>query len=289
MEDMFNGCYNLKKIIGIDKFNTEKVLYMNKMFQDCNALNELDLSNFNTPNVINMEYMFNRCKNLIELKGMNGFITHKVSKLKSMFQDCNSLENLDLDLSNVIISNFTNMEFMFYGCNKLKIEKIKGIDKLLSSITTNINEIFQTNNEQINLNSSNSNSLKSSNSKYSNDSSDDLENMIKKYKIKINDINPRYKESNKLNYFECNDIRSTTLNLIYYQNENNNEEEYKDRMIKNSKLRIFGKNFVNKNRGKCKIIYKNKKFELKEYLENTDKNYNKKDLIKLKLKILVIL
>ena len=114
MEDMFNGCYNLKKIIEIDKFNTERVLYMNKMFQDCNALNKLDLSNFNTPNVINMEYMFNRCKNLIELKGMNGFITHKVSKLKSMFQDCNSLENLDLDLSNVIISNFTNMEFMFY-------------------------------------------------------------------------------------------------------------------------------------------------------------------------------
>ena len=26
MEDMFNGCYKLKKINGINKFNTEKVL-----------------------------------------------------------------------------------------------------------------------------------------------------------------------------------------------------------------------------------------------------------------------
>ena len=42
---------------------------------------------------------------------------------------------------------------------------------------------------------------------------------------------------------------------------------------------------MNKNRGRCKIVYKNKQFELKEYLEDIDKNYNKKDLIKLKLKI----
>ncbi len=40
----------------------------------------------------------------------------------------------------------------------------------------------------------------------------------------------------------------------------------------------------NKNKGKCEIIYKNKQFELKEYLEDIDKNYNK-NLIKLKLKI----
>ena len=45
-----------------------------------------------------MEYMFNRCRNLEKIKGLNGFIAYKVTSLKSMFQDCNSLKSLDLDL-----------------------------------------------------------------------------------------------------------------------------------------------------------------------------------------------
>ena len=43
------------------------------------------------------------------------------------------------------------------------------------------------------------------------------------------------------------------------------EKEYNDDV-----LRIFGKYFVNHNKNKCKIIYKNKKYELKEYLEEID-------------------
>ena len=281
MEDMFNGCYKLKEINGLNKFNTNKVLYMNKMFQDCNALTYLDLSNFNTSNVINMEYMFNRCKNLKEIKGINRFITYKVTNLKSMFQDCNSIESLDL--SNFNISNFTNMEFMLCGCMKLK--EVKGLKKLNSSIKTNMKEIFQSDNESINLNSSNVDSFKLPKSKNSNNLKNKLENMIKKYEKKIDYMNSRYEEFNSLKYFESNDDKTTILNLIYYQNENNSEEEYKNKIIKSSGLRIFGKTFVNNNKGKCKIIYKNKKFELKEYLEDIDKNYNKKELIKLKIKI----
>ena len=98
-------------------------------------------------------------------------------------------------------------------------------------------------------------------------------------------MNSRYEEFNNQKYFESNDDKTTILNLIYYQNENNSEEEYKNKIIKSSWLRIFGKTFVNNNKGKCKIIYKNKKFELKEYLEDIDENYNKKELIKLKIKI----
>ena len=52
----------------------------------------------------------------------------------------------------------------------------------------------------------------------------------------------------------------------------------------NNKVRILGEKFVNKNKYKCKIIYKNKIFELKEWLEDIDKNYKYKKLIKLKLK-----
>ena len=110
MENMFNGCHSLKQINGINKFNTEKVLYMNKMFQDSTSLIYLDLSNFNNSNVENMEYMFNRCKNLKEIKGIDRFSNYKVTNLKSMLQDCNTLKYLDL--SNFNISNISNMEFM---------------------------------------------------------------------------------------------------------------------------------------------------------------------------------
>ena len=48
---MFNNCYKLKEIKGIDKFNTYRVTNMNSMFQECNKLENLDLSNFNTSNV----------------------------------------------------------------------------------------------------------------------------------------------------------------------------------------------------------------------------------------------
>ena len=67
---------------------------------------------------------------------------------------------------------------------------------------------------------------------------------------------------NKINLFEA----------IYQPNENNNE-----------KVKIFGREFIKKNKNKCKIIYKCKKKDLKEYLEDVDINYNHKDKIKIKI------
>ena len=67
---------------------------------------------------------------------------------------------------------------------------------------------------------------------------------------------------NKINLFEA----------IYQPNENNNE-----------KVRIFGREFIKKNKNKCKIIYKDKKKDVKEYLEDIDINYNHKDKIKIKI------
>ena len=50
-----------------------------------------------------------------------------------------------------------------------------------------------------------------------------------------------------------------------------------------AKVRILGKKFTINNRDKCYIIYNNKKYELKEYFEDIENNYNHKDLFKLKL------
>ena len=52
--------------------------------------------------------------------------------------------------------------------------------------------------------------------------------------------------------------------------------------IENNKerVRIFGKKFVKNNQDKCKIEYKDKIYELKEYFEDIDNNYNHKDEIR---------
>ena len=51
-------------------------------------------------------------------------------------------------------------------------------------------------------------------------------------------------------------------------------------------MRIFGHCFVIDNKWNCKIIYNSKEFDLVEYFENIDKNYNSKEDIKIELKLI---
>ena len=71
MNHMFNECYKLKEIKGINKFITNKVISMRTMFQACYELESLNLSNFNTSNVTNMSDMFNQCNKLKYLNLLN--------------------------------------------------------------------------------------------------------------------------------------------------------------------------------------------------------------------------
>ena len=82
MKFMFNECYNLKEIKGVNNFKTNNVTDMKGMFQSCKELKDLDLSNFDTSNVTNMEYMFNECYQLKEIKGINNFKTDKVESME---------------------------------------------------------------------------------------------------------------------------------------------------------------------------------------------------------------
>ena len=62
--------------------------------------------------------------------------------------------------------------------------------------------------------------------------------------------------------------------LIKYKPKEDNEE----------KIRIFGEYFVNNNIQKCKIRYKEKEYELKEYLKDIDEEYDNKEEFEIKLK-----
>ena len=62
------------------------------------------------------------------------------------------------------------------------------------------------------------------------------------------------------------------LIAIYKPDENNDK-----------RVKILDEDFIKINKDKAKIIYKNKIYELKEYFEDIDENYNHKDLIKFKI------
>lgn len=66
---MFNDCFNLKSIKFSNKFNNDKVLFMNYMFFGCENLEKLDLTNFslNNSNIKEMECMFEGCDKLNEI------------------------------------------------------------------------------------------------------------------------------------------------------------------------------------------------------------------------------
>ena len=62
------------------------------------------------------------------------------------------------------------------------------------------------------------------------------------------------------------------INVNYKQKEKNEE-----------KIKILDKNFIIKNRNNCKIIYKNKIYDLKEYFEDIDVNNKNENVIKCKI------
>ena len=59
------------------------------------------------------------------------------------------------------------------------------------------------------------------------------------------------------------------INYIPKDIKEDNEES---KVNNKKKIRIFGQDFVYNNIYKCKIIYKNKEYELNEYINNIDFN-----------------
>ena len=125
---MFDNCDSLEEL-DVTMFNTSKVTDMSYLFSGCSKLTELDLSSFNTSSVTTMWNMFSRCSELtsvgistVAIKyslniGYN-FDTSNVTDMSSMFAYCNSITEIHLgDKFNT--SNVTNMGTMFFSCMKL--------------------------------------------------------------------------------------------------------------------------------------------------------------------------
>ena len=107
---MFNHCYKLKKIKGINNFITNKVIAMNSMFQSCYELEYLDLSNFNTSNVTDMSWMFYDCNKLKYLNLSNLSIIGKTKYMLTFKKDkCNFITN-----NNDLLNLYNSSECIIY-------------------------------------------------------------------------------------------------------------------------------------------------------------------------------
>ncbi|MBO7608608.1 MAG: BspA family leucine-rich repeat surface protein [Muribaculaceae bacterium] len=112
----FAGMTNLTSIVGLEYFNTDKMVNMNGMFKNCSKLTSLDLSHFNTAEVTNMYCMFLGCSGLTGLN-LSSFDTRKVVNMSEMFSGCSNLASLDV--TNFNTSDVTTMLGMFRSCAML--------------------------------------------------------------------------------------------------------------------------------------------------------------------------
>lgn len=145
MSSMFNGC-KLLQAVDVSGFNTAKVTTMANMFKDCNALTSLNVSSFSSAGMPTsgngegyMYCMFQNCYNLQTLTLGADFCTNKVKSVQNMFQNCNSLKNVDLSLLN--LSNVGYLTYLFDGCSSLETIDLSGTT-FITNASIGLNYMF---------------------------------------------------------------------------------------------------------------------------------------------------
>ena len=120
-ERMFSQCINLESIENMNYLHTENATSMERMFQKCEKLKNINTSYLDTHNVKDMSYMFGNCL-LLEKIDVSNFNTAKVTTMQYMFMNCSSLETLDLRSFNTKSIQGNGRERMFrFDSNLSKI------------------------------------------------------------------------------------------------------------------------------------------------------------------------
>ena len=108
-----------------------KEFYTSFLFYECTNLKSVYFNNcFHTEEATDMAGMFNDCNSLIDVD-LSSLDTSNVTSMRFMFDGCSSLTNLDL--SHFDTSNVTDMSFMFDYCPKIKNLEIHNWD--ISNVT----------------------------------------------------------------------------------------------------------------------------------------------------------
>ena len=168
MKRMFYYCYALTSI-DLSSFDTSHVTTMEDMFYSCSGFTSLDLSYLNTSSITNMKNMFYRCYKLksINIGGLGG---NNLTDISYMFGTCDGLEEINMsgfnfgkltnlrrsntsnilfnnsmgklvtmNFSNAIMTNITDMSYMFKNLSSLVTIDLSGID---IRHVTNMDQMF---------------------------------------------------------------------------------------------------------------------------------------------------
>ena len=106
--------------------NSEAVVSIAYIFNNCKNLRSVDISELGTKNVKTWGYMFNGCKSLVEIKGLDNLDTSNVETMGFMFSRCANLKGLDISKFNT--SKVTDMSGMFSGCTSIRNIELGNID-----------------------------------------------------------------------------------------------------------------------------------------------------------------
>ena len=125
IQGLFGDANNLKKITGMNTWDTSKITSFSNLFYNCYSLTDFDVSHFDTRNVTDMTVMFNNCQSIKNLN-LSNFNTSKVTNHPAMFYGCTNLETLNLDNWDVSKTNGSGAGgSMLYGTTKLKTLSVK--------------------------------------------------------------------------------------------------------------------------------------------------------------------
>lgn len=126
---MFSNLAELEEIVNLKSVNTADVDNMSFMFylNGCQyeKLKAIDLSNFNTENVTTMRSMFNGCGHITELN-LSTFNTQNVEDMQYMFYKCAKIK--ELDIAHFKTENCTNLSYTFGYCYELESVNVKDWD-----------------------------------------------------------------------------------------------------------------------------------------------------------------
>ncbi len=112
----FDDCTALNSV-DLTKLNTYKVKSMHHMFYN-SAVKQLDLSSFDTSNVTSMANMFTNCTRLSSISGIANWNTSNVVDMYYMFDGCANLASVG-NISKWDTSKVIDMNYMFANCANL--------------------------------------------------------------------------------------------------------------------------------------------------------------------------
>ena len=123
MNQMMTEVSKIKKVVIKNEIVPDSMAYW--FFSLINLTEISGFENLDTSNVADMSYMFNNC-NTISNIDLSSFNTSNVTDMNNMFCNCRNLTSLDLSSFNT--NKVTDMNSMFFDCNNLITLNLSNFD-----------------------------------------------------------------------------------------------------------------------------------------------------------------